>query len=146
MKSVTMNRLQERLNEVRRTELSPGGYAALRTWGLVKKVWDASAISEAGETLPAKVKALTNAYPGALFATVVCVRPTVEVTIPFAESEQIVYSNYGNAAAIENTVVRITYWNRDPSTGEITVAHSYGSGHVDINEQAETADIGAVTK
>lgn len=135
-------RLQSKFKDIERDRLAPDPYAVLETSCLIQKVYDSETLNETG--VSDELASLIIANPGWLFARVSIFNNKTTLILPFRDSEELIYTIYGNGVLLEGRPATIVYSNQDIQNGFIVLQRSLTKPHVKLSQTSKTFDISGI--
>jgi hypothetical protein len=135
-------RLQSRLKDIERDRLAPDPFAVLEVSCVIQRVYDSDTLNETG--ISSELASLIIANPGWLFAKVGLYNNTTTLILPFRDSEELIYTIYGNRVLLEGRPATIVYSNQDIQNGFIVLQRSLTKPHVKLSQSSKTFDISGI--
>jgi len=141
MSSVPKNKRQAREFSNQDRSFRPGSGETHSTYCTILEVFDEYKLSTGG--VPEDLVSRLEAVPGRLFAKVRLDSGKI-LSVPFADSEDQIYSTYGNAPVLEGQRAKIVYSGVRISKGNLKIIPTYAKRHVAMENATEVFDIGGL--
>ena len=141
-KAVPTNALQRKMLKVGHQSHAPDPYSKSVTTCVIIRVWDQEAMDE--EVPPANIVNKMEKSPGLLFAEVRHLKTSRTYFLPFKETEDQIFSTYGNGIQLEGRVANIEFKNLDIKSGVLIPQRTFYKKALNLNHASVTFDIGAL--
>lgn len=139
--SVPTNSFQQVLHGQQNENARPQSGTVNRTTCEILQIYDKEYMSN-GEA-PLKIRKQIENFPGLIFARVL-IGNGKSIFVALGESEDQVYSTYGNSRALEGRMGVLEFPNSDLTLAKLYPQRTWAEESVDTNLVTATFDIGAV--
>lgn len=136
------SKFQEHMRQLSRADMKPGPGETYTCHCIIQQVYDPETVEDLGAS--DEIKNLMSYNPGLIYASVISLPSKKTYLLPFKDTEDHLYSTYGNAALLNGRLGKIEYTNLDISTGRIIVQRTWYQPLLNVRTSTDTYELGGI--
>lgn len=140
--SIAKGRIQQKIHSIEQENLRPDPFGIMEANCIIEKIFDAETLEEGGVSEELASLILDN--PGWLFGLVKISISGKSLILPFQDSEELIYTVYGNRVLLEGRSAVIVYRNLDIRNGYIKLQRSSVEKHINLQKTANVFNFSGI--
>lgn len=140
--SIAKGRVQQKIHSIEQDNLRPDPFGVMEANCVIEEIYDAETLEEKGVTEELASLILSN--PGWLFGLVRIIMSGKRLILPFQDSEELIYTVYGNKVLLEGRPALVVYRNLDIQNGFIKLQRASVERHINLQKSANVFNFSGI--